>query len=97
MSEPPVYAIDPSMRLSWITISASNCVACHATWPPASRRPSMACAPIPGPVGCKHLAGYGHLHRVRVGDWRIIYEVQDQQLLVLVIEAAARGSAYRGL
>jgi mRNA interferase RelE/StbE len=51
----------------------------------------------PRPVGCKHLVGYGQLYRVRVGDWRIIYEVQDQQLLVLVIEVAARGSAYRGL
>jgi mRNA interferase RelE/StbE len=51
----------------------------------------------PQPVGCKHLVGYGQLYRVRVGDWRIIYEVQDRQLLVLVVEVAARGSAYRGL
>lgn len=51
----------------------------------------------PWPVGCKHLVGYGQLYRVRVGDWRIIYEVQDRQLLVLVVEVAARGSAYRGL
>lgn len=51
----------------------------------------------PRPAGCKKLAGqYAH-YRVRVGDWRIIYTIQDDVLTVTVIEIAPRGGAYRNL
>lgn len=49
----------------------------------------------PWPPGCKKLAGYKNLHRLRVGDWRISYAVEQEQLIVLVLEVAPRGSAYR--
>ncbi len=49
----------------------------------------------PRPEGCKKLAGYDNLYRIRVGDWRISYAVEDDQLVVLVIEVAPRGRAYR--
>lgn len=50
----------------------------------------------PRPVGCKRLKGHD-LYRVRVGAWRIIYTVKDDQLLVLIVEVAPRGGAYRNL
>ena len=34
-------------------------------------------------------------YRLRVGDWRLIYEVQDQKLLILVLEIDTRGGIYR--
>jgi mRNA interferase RelE/StbE len=37
------------------------------------------------------------LHRVRVGDYRIVYEVQGAVLLVLVVRIGTRGEVYRGL
>jgi mRNA interferase RelE/StbE len=49
----------------------------------------------PRPEGCKKLTGYKDRYRVRVGDWRIIYQVDDDQLIVLVLEIAPRGGAYR--
>ncbi|MBN1318700.1 MAG: type II toxin-antitoxin system RelE/ParE family toxin [Anaerolineales bacterium] len=49
----------------------------------------------PWPPGCKKLAGYENLYRVRVGDWRISYAVENDQLIVLIIEVAPRGDAYR--
>jgi mRNA interferase RelE/StbE len=49
----------------------------------------------PRPPGCKKLAGYDNLYRVRVGDWRISYAVEDDQLIVLIVEVAPRGGAYR--
>ncbi len=56
-----------------------------------------ALAVDPRPVGCKKLAGYVNLYRARVGEWRIIYAVEDDRLLILVVEVAPRGSAYRTL
>ena len=35
------------------------------------------------------------LRRVRVGDYRLIYEVREQDLVVLVLRAAHRREAYR--
>jgi mRNA interferase RelE/StbE len=49
----------------------------------------------PRPPGCKKLAGYDNLYRVRVGDWRISYAVEDDRLIVLVLEVAPRSGAYR--
>jgi mRNA interferase RelE/StbE len=40
----------------------------------------------------------GHeLFKYRVGDWRIIYTIQDHQLLVLVVDVGPRGDIYRRL
>jgi mRNA interferase RelE/StbE len=56
-----------------------------------------ALADDPRPPGCKKLAGYDNLYRVRVGDWRISYAVEDDRLIVLILEVAPRGGAYRDL
>ena len=49
----------------------------------------------PWPPGCKKLTGYDNLYRIRVGSWRISYAVEDDRLIVLVLEVAPRGGAYR--
>lgn len=52
----------------------------------------------PRPDGCKKLQGqYDNHYRVRVGDWRISYAVEDKELIILVLEIAPRGGAYRNL
>jgi mRNA interferase RelE/StbE len=56
-------------------------------------RAILALADDPRPPGCKKLAGYENLYRVRVGDWRISYAVEDDRLVVVVIEVAPRGAA----
>lgn len=54
-------------------------------------------AVTPRPPGCIKLAGYDNLYRIRVGDWRISYSIEDDRLIVLVVEIAPRGRAYRRL
>jgi len=49
----------------------------------------------PRPAGCRKLAGYDNLYRVRVRDWRISYVVEDDRLIVLIVEVAPRGGACR--
>jgi len=51
----------------------------------------------PRPIGYKKLTGHENLYRIHVGDWRIIYAIEDKQLIVLVLEIAPRGGAYRNL
>ncbi|MCP4360710.1 MAG: type II toxin-antitoxin system RelE/ParE family toxin [Chloroflexi bacterium] len=34
-------------------------------------------------------------YRLRVGDWRVIYEIQDGELIILVVKIAPRGEVYR--
>ena len=34
-------------------------------------------------------------YRLRVGDWRVIYEIQNEQLVILVLKIAPRGEVYR--
>ena len=36
-------------------------------------------------------------HRLRVSDYRIIYEIRDNELLVLVVKTAHRKEVYRKL
>ena len=49
----------------------------------------------PRPTGCVKLAGEEALYRVRVGDYRILYQVRDRALLVVVIEIGHRREIYR--
>ncbi|MFI5235104.1 MAG: type II toxin-antitoxin system RelE/ParE family toxin [Gemmatimonadales bacterium] len=49
----------------------------------------------PRPDGCKKLKDMNGLYRVRVGDFRILYLIEDKQLLVLVVRLANRRDAYR--
>jgi mRNA interferase RelE/StbE len=51
----------------------------------------------PIPTGSKKLVGYDNLYRVRVGDWRVSYAVEQDRLIVLIVEIAPRGGAYRTL
>jgi len=34
-------------------------------------------------------------YRLRVGDWRVIYKIFDDQVCILVVKIAPRGSVYR--
>lgn len=47
------------------------------------------------PSGVVKLAGNDDLYRVRVGDYRIVYQVQDAQLLVLIVKVGHRRDVYR--
>jgi mRNA interferase RelE/StbE len=43
----------------------------------------------------KKLAGYADRYRLRVGDYRVIYEIADEQLIILVVGVGHRREAYR--
>ena len=53
---------------------------------------SLARDPRPG--GCKKLKGYNDLWRVRIGDWRVVYIINDATRLVSVTRIAHRSKVY---
>ena len=53
-----------------------------------------ALAENPRAVGCKKLSGQ-EFYRARVGVYRIIYEIIDNQLIVHIIRVAHRSRSYR--
>jgi mRNA interferase RelE/StbE len=66
--------------------------------PQARRRVQAAIellAAEPRPPGGKELIGGDGEWRVRTGDYRIVYEVHDQVLVVLVIAVGHRREVYR--
>jgi len=34
-------------------------------------------------------------YRLRVGDWRVIYKIQNEQLVIVVLKVASRGEVYK--
>jgi mRNA interferase RelE/StbE len=48
----------------------------------------------PRPAGCKKLKGYKDHWRIRVGDWRVIYIIDDAGRLVSVTRIAHRSEVY---
>jgi mRNA interferase RelE/StbE len=34
-------------------------------------------------------------YRLRVGEWRVIYKIQSEQLLIMVLKVASRGEVYK--
>jgi mRNA interferase RelE/StbE len=49
----------------------------------------------PRPDGCRKLQGASDLWRIRVGDYRVLYAVDDAKQIVDVIAVRNRSDAYR--
>ena len=57
-------------------------------------RKILALAGNPRPAGCKKLKGFKDQWRVRVGDWRVLYIIDDAAKRVGVTRIAHRREAY---
>ena len=48
----------------------------------------------PRPSGVKKLKGYNKTYRIRVGDYRVIYEIKDKELIILLLSVSHRKESY---
>jgi mRNA interferase RelE/StbE len=55
----------------------------------------QALADDPRPAGCEKLSGQQDRYRVRVGRYRVIYSIGDEELLVVVVRVGHRKDIYR--
>jgi mRNA interferase RelE/StbE len=53
-----------------------------------------ALAANPRPSGCRKLRGYKDFWRVRVGDYRVVYIIDDDRKIVSVTRIAHRRDVY---
>jgi mRNA interferase RelE/StbE len=49
----------------------------------------------PRPAGSKKLVGSDRTYRLRIGDYRVIYDIHNDTLIVLVVRIRHRRDAYR--
>lgn len=58
------------------------------------RQSVNALAVEPRPANCKKLKGYKDLYRIRSGDYRVIYRIEDQILTIEVVRIGDRKDIY---
>jgi mRNA interferase RelE/StbE len=49
----------------------------------------------PRPDGVVKLKGYDNEYRIRIGDYRLVYEIRDDQLIVLLVQCKHRRDVYK--
>ena len=49
----------------------------------------------PYPVGCRKLSGEETIYRVRQGQYRVIYEVKNHELVILILKIGHRKDIYK--
>lgn len=49
----------------------------------------------PRPQGARKLQGYEDIYRIRVGQYRVVYEVIDDRVVVIVLKLGHRKDIYR--
>ena len=60
-------------------------------------RAILKLADDPRPVGYRKLVGFTDLYRIRVGDWRVVYRIEEDRVVIFVVRVAPRSSAYQHL
>ena len=54
-----------------------------------------ALAQNPRPHGCRKLRGFDSLWRIRIGDYRVIYQIFDDEMAIDIVAARHRSQVYR--
>ena len=49
----------------------------------------------PRPAGAEKLSGIKDRYRIRQGNYRVLYEIEDDQLIVYVVKVGDRRDVYR--
>jgi mRNA interferase RelE/StbE len=57
----------------------------------------LALSDDPRPHLCKKLTGFADIYRIKVSDYRVLYRIEDKQLIIEVIRVANRKDVYKKL
>jgi len=48
----------------------------------------------PRPTGCRKLRGREDFYRIRAGDYRVVYQIEDEVLFILIVRVGDRKEIY---
>ena len=51
----------------------------------------------PLPVGYRKLVGATRLYRIRIGKYRIVYEIENDQMVIVIVRVRHRKNAYQNI
>ena len=51
----------------------------------------------PHPHGSLKLSGFEDYWRIRIGSYRVVYQIRDNELIIFIIRIADRKDVYQGL
>jgi mRNA interferase RelE/StbE len=49
----------------------------------------------PRPRGCRKLRGYDDIYRIRVGTYRVIYSLDGDRIVIVILKVGHRREVYR--
>ncbi|MGK7886361.1 MAG: type II toxin-antitoxin system RelE/ParE family toxin [Crocosphaera sp.] len=49
----------------------------------------------PRPAGVKKLKGFNNEYRIRIGNYRVRYEINDSELIIILVSCRHRRDVYR--
>jgi mRNA interferase RelE/StbE len=84
-----------SYRIEWRTSAQKELRRLGRTAVPRLISAIGGLAEDPFPSGCRKLHGSERTYRLRVGDYRVIYEVWQARLVIVVVRVRHRREAYR--
>jgi len=59
------------------------------------RRAIDRLAEKPFPANIKKMEGEEHTYRLRIGDYRVVYEIHGRRLVILILRVGHRKDVYR--
>ena len=84
-----------SYRIEFARSATKDLRTIDRQWLPRIASAIDALADDPRPSGCKKLVGSEHTYRIRIGDYRIVYDIHGAKLVVSVIRVRHRRDVYR--
>lgn len=49
----------------------------------------------PRPAGCRKMSGYEDIYRIRIGNYRVIYEIDGKRIVIVILKIGHRKDIYR--
>lgn len=84
-----------SFRLEWRASAAKELRKIDRKAVPRILAAAEQLAYEPHPVGSKKLQGTESIYRIRVSDYRIVYEVNAAEVLIIIVRVRHRKEVYR--
>ena len=84
-----------SLRIEFARSATKDLREIDRKWIPKIVAEIANLADDPRPAGCKKLVGSEHTYRIRIGDYRVIYEILDGVLVGLIVRIRHCHDGYR--